>query len=289
MKRLAITLCVATMLATTAFATNALYPTSVEEFTVGEEYRIHKTYQLSRTDDPALIPTDDFERNGLTYTLLDVTRTDTVGVDVIQHTESVTQASSTNNTDTVLTQLSPTLDVTTQDGYVGTLALDVDSVEIVTDGYATGTRDHSATRTYPNLSDSDLSLIPKSVEEDGRTLDLADIQWEESLQSDGIGGTVTRYTATATYTGTSTYQYATGYTVTANYTGEVAKTDVDIVEYTAMFGGTVTAEEVVELPEIAASEDDSSNTIFYIVGGGATVLILGYGVYLLIKRKRGTT
>ncbi len=283
MKRLAITLCVATMLATTAFASNATYPTSVEEFAVGEEYRIHKTYQLSRIDDPTLIPTEDFERNGLTYTLLDVTRTDTVGVDVIQHTEPVAQPSKTKNEEEILTQLAPTLDVTTNEGYIGTLMLDETSMKVTTDGYATGSRNHSANRTYPNLSDSDLSLIPKTVEEDGRTLNLADIQWTESLHSDGIGGTVTRYTANASYTGTSSYQYATGYTVTANYTGEVAKTDVDIVEYTAIFGGTATPEEI---PEESDSATDK-NLIYplCIVGGGATILLVGTGVALLLKRK----
>ena len=62
--------------------------------------------------------------------------------------------------------------------------------------------------------------------------------------SDGAGGTVTRYTATASYTGTSTSRYATGYTVTANYTGEVAKTGCDMVTYTAIFGSTEAPEEV---------------------------------------------
>ena len=55
---------------------------------------------------------------------------------------------------------------------------------------------------------------------------------------------MTRYTATASYTGTSTSRYATGYTVTANYTGEVAKTGCDMVTYTAIFGSTEAPEEV---------------------------------------------
>ena len=51
----------------------------------------------------------------------------------------------------------------------------------------------------------------------GKSLTLADVQWSrDPEQTDGAGGTVTRYTATASYTGTtSSYQYATGYTVTA--------------------------------------------------------------------------
>ena len=52
------------------------YPISVEEYTYGDfdELRINKTYQLSLSDDPSLIPTEDFTRNGRHYYLLDMTR-----------------------------------------------------------------------------------------------------------------------------------------------------------------------------------------------------------------------
>ncbi len=48
------------------------YPVSVEEYTYGDfdELRINKTYQLSLADDPSLIPTEDFIRNGRRYSAL---------------------------------------------------------------------------------------------------------------------------------------------------------------------------------------------------------------------------
>ena len=69
------------------------YPISVEEYTYGDfdELRINKTYQLSLSDDPSLIPTEDFIRNGRRYYLLDMTRKDEVGVDIQTHTETVTK------------------------------------------------------------------------------------------------------------------------------------------------------------------------------------------------------
>lgn len=94
-------------------------------------------------------------------------------------------------------------------------------------GYKTSTKNLSATRTYPSLSDADLDLIPKTTTDGGKTLTLADVQWA----SDG-----TYYTATAKYTGTSSSRHATGYTVSATYTGEVAKTECSVVTYTAIFG-----------------------------------------------------
>ena len=222
------------------------YPISVEEYTYGEaeEPRINKVYQLSLSDDPSGIPTEDFVRNGRRYYLLDMTRKNEVGVDTKPHIETVTQASSTDDMETILQQLSAELEVTTEDGYTGTLQLDHTTVKVTVDGYATKTQALSASRNYPNLSEADVSLIPKSIEENGKTLTLADAQWDSTEQIDGVGGIITRYTATASYTGTSSSRYATGYTVTADYTGEVAKPDCDVVTYTCLLYTSDAADEL---------------------------------------------
>jgi len=211
------------------------YPIEVQEYMEGDNPRIKKVYQLSLNEDPAGIPTGDFERDGRLYYLLDMTRKDEVGVDTQPHTETVTLDSDTGKLEEVLKRLDPELELTTEDGYTGTLALDYTSVTVEAAGYATKTRTLSATRTYPNLSDADISLIPKTVEDSGKTLTLADVQWESAEQME-TGVAVIRYTATATYGGTSSTQYATGYTVTASYVGEVARTDCKVVTYTAIFG-----------------------------------------------------
>ena len=210
---------------------SAYYPISVEEYTYGDfdELRINKTYQLSLADDPSLIPTEDFIRNGRRYYLLDMTRKDEVGVDIQTHTETITQASDTNNLETILQRLDAEMEVTTEDGYVGILRLDHTSVQVTTDGYATKTSTLTASRSYPNLSEADTSLIPKSIEDKGKTLTLGDVKWSESMDVDGEGNPVTRYTATASYTGTASSRYATGYTVSASYTGEVSKAPMAVV------------------------------------------------------------
>ena len=125
---------------------------------------------------------------------------------------------------------------------------------MTTDGYATKTNTLSASRSYPNLSEADVSLIPKSIEDKGKTLTLGDVKWSESMDVDGEGNPVTRYTATASYTGTSTSRYATGYTVSANYTGEVSKANCAVVTYTAIFGSEKAPEE-----SKAPGSDDKHN------------------------------
>lgn len=163
------------------------YPISVEEYTYGvlDELRVKKVYQLSLSDDPSLIPTGDFERNGLWFTLLDMTRKNEVGVDTQPYTETVTRPSKTNDMAQVLQALEAEMEVTTSEGYAGTLHLDHTSVQVKTDGYATRTNNLSATRSYPNLSDADVSLVPKSIEDKGKTLTLADVQWSEAQYADG--------------------------------------------------------------------------------------------------------
>lgn len=125
------------------------YPISVDEYTYGEleEPRINKVYQLSLSDDPSLIPTEDFERDGLWFTLLDMTRKNEVGVDTQPYTETVTRPSKTNDMAQVLQALEAEMEVTTAEGYAGTLHLDHTSVQVKTDGYATKTNNLSATRT----------------------------------------------------------------------------------------------------------------------------------------------
>lgn len=257
MKRILIVACVLALLmagCTPALAAEAsesqepvkscYYPIAVDSYTSGplDELRISKTYQLSIDDDPRGIPTEDFDSYGRHYFLVDMIRENDVGVDTKPHTETVTLASDTSQMDAILQRLDAEMEFTTEDGYTGVLKLDHTSVKVEADGYKTSTRPVSASRVYPGLSDADVSLIPKTITDSGRTLTLADVQWTESAGTDGEGNPATRYAATATYTGTASSQYATGYTVTADYSGEVAKTDCSMVTYTAIFGST-------EIPE----------------------------------------
>ena len=256
-KHMALLLCALMVLASCAtlpaLAAEQHYPVSVEEYTYGplDEPRINKVYQLSLSDDPSGIPTGDFDRNGRHYYLLDMVRKDEVGVDTQPHTETITMDSDTGDLAEVLKRLDAQMEVTTEDGHTGTLVLDHTSVKVEVKGYKTSSRSLSATRTYPSLSDADLSLIPTTITDGGKTLTLADVQWA----SDG-----TYYTATAKYTGSSSSRHATGYTVRASYTGEVAKTNCEVVTYTAIFGSTKLEEPVpTPVPEPTPNGEPSGN------------------------------
>lgn len=130
-----------------ALAAEQHYPVSVEEYTYGplDELRINKIYQLSLSDDPSGIPTEDFDRNGRHYYLLDMVRKDEVGVDTQPHTETVTMDSDTGDLAEVLKRLDAQMEVTTEDGHTGTLVLDHTSVKVEVKGYTEPVR-------HPDLS-----------------------------------------------------------------------------------------------------------------------------------------
>lgn len=222
----------------TETAAPALYPAEVSEYAEGDARRISKIYILAAEDDPADIPTVAFEREDYVYALLDLTRQDNAKTDAKLHTKPVTVDSKSKELEQILPLLPTTKEITTEDGYTGVLTLDATTIKVEAAGYGTSSRTVTATRSYPNLSDADTAFVPKTTDDSGRTLELADVQWQEA------GGF---YHATATYTGTATSKYATGYTVTASYSGEVSKTTSDTLTYTAIFGGTpISAEEMAE-------------------------------------------
>ena len=237
---------------TTPEAAPTIYPAEVRASEENGIPRLEKVYYLTAKDDPASIPTADFEREGRTYTLLDILKNDQTETHTIDHIEVITQESKTKDMAEIIKVLEPELEISTEDGYTGVLALDYTTIAVEAAGYKTSSRTVSATRTYPNLSDADVSLIPKSVEENGRTLTLANVDWQEAAADHADGYTLPlRYNAVATYTGTATSKYATGYTVTAEYKGEITKTSCDTIIYTVVFSS-------MDAVEVAG--EDSGNT-----------------------------
>lgn len=259
-----------------------MYPAEVRASEENGISRLEKVYYLTADDDPALIPTEDFEREGMTYTLLDLLKNDRRETDTKDYTEVLTLDSETKDLAEIIKTLEPELAVVTEDGYEGILTPDYPSITVEAAGYKTSSRTVSASRQYPNLSDADISLIPKSIEDSGRTLTLADVNWQEAA-TDYVDGSdiALRYTANATYTGTATSKSATGYTVIVSYSGEVTKTNCDTIVYTAVFSASGSN----------AEENTMDKRLLLIPAGAVALGAAGYGGYKGYKhhqnKKRG--
>ena len=265
-----------------------LYPAEVRTSEENGMIRLEKVYYLSTRDDPAAIPTGDFDREGRHYTLLDVLKNDLSETDSKDYIEVVTLDSSTKDMAEIIKTLEPEREIATEDGYTGILKPDYTKITVEAAGYKNNSWTVSATRTYPNLSDADASLIPKTITDSGRTLTLAGVDWQEAGEF---------YNAIASYTGTASGRSVTGYTVSVEYSGEVTKTSRDTVIYTAVFSAenashgethldpepTATPEggepQQTQPPEPAQDSGGSvaGKIVVTALAGIAALAIIGYG------------
>ena len=245
------------------------YPTSVTRSEDGTEIR--KVYDLSPEQDPAGIPRSDFEQDGFHYTLTDLLQQELPEHESRQHTETVSLESKSKDMESILTLLPQEKEFVTEDGLSGTLSLQLDTVQVAAAGYGSSTRQVSATRSYPNLASQDTASIPKSIEEDGRTLTLQNIDW----RTDNTTG----------MSGYATSSYVTGYTVTADYTGTVSRIALNRVRYVAIFEG-----EPLE-PTVPMEEPGDGlaqfNWVAILLPLGVVFAVGGViGACLFVKRRR---
>ena len=268
------------------------YPTSVTRSEDGVQIR--KVYDLGPDEDPAGIPRSDFEQEGYHYTLTDLLKQEAPEREERFHTETVTLDSKSKDMESVLSLLPAQREFTTEDGLTGMLSLKLDTVNVEVAGYGSSTRQVSATRSYPNLSGQDTSYIPKEITDNGRTLELASIDWQTDNTANEDGYAVAdRYTAIATYTGSATSSYVKGYVVTADYSGTVSKIALNKVRYVAIFEGTpLNPVEPEPIPEPSDEVQEPAAPVqfhwAYVLAPLGVIAAAGAGVGVaLFLKKRG--
>lgn len=290
-----LSLALAAALAPAAFAAPPpapCYPASVTRSEDGGQIR--KVYDLGPEDDPAGISRSDFEQDGFRYTLTDLLKQEAPEREERFHTETVTLDSKSKDMESVLALLPAQREFTTEDGLTGVLSLKLDTVNVEVSGYGSSTRQVSATRSYPNLSGQDTSYIPKEITDNGRTLELASIDWQTDNTANEDGYAIAdRYTAIATYTGSATSSYIKGYVVTADYSGTVSRIALNKVRYVAIFEGTpLTPVEPEPSPEPSDAVQEPAAPIpfhwgYVLVPLGVVALVgAGVGAALFIKKRR---
>ncbi len=274
MKKTAVSVIAILGMAVSVFAAAPLEPNEVTKELTGDMQTIKKVYVLPKSQNTDVIPKDSFTENEVEYAFTKLVTQNSAKEDVKEHTETISIHTSTSNTQTVISKFEPTMEITTDDGYAGTLKFDYTTLNVVTSGYGKQNYTITETRSYPNLMDADTSLVPKIINKDGATLNLTNISWQ-SAANDNVDGQefAVRYTANATYSGTGTKTYSTGYTATAMYKGDVKKLDNDTVTYTAIF------------TEVTKPNHFISYWWAYLLGliglSGS-----GYGVYRIIRKRK---
>lgn len=297
-KRLAVLLLALSTFAISALADDALTPQEIVQSTVDDYTVVEKIYVLPKGSDEALIPTESYTENEVEYEYVETKVHDNAEEDTKDHVENISYHTSTNDAEAVIALFAPTAEITTEDGYFGILAFDHSTLELTPAGYSSRKFTVTEERSYPNLASADTSLVPKTINKDGTTLTLANIEWVTAAD-ETISGTdvAIRYTANAIYTGTETKTYVNGYTASADYKGTVTKVINDTVTYTAVFKEVKeTTEPMINIDPTNNNENkkDTANEktnktrgiVFASLFGASALAGGGYAVYRVIRKKR---
>ena len=264
----------------TVFA--AEYPSQVSYNLNNGIFEVRKTYEMQVDEEPSAQVKQGFEQDGYSFVLTDMLRQELPERQSKAYTENVTVSSDSKELTAILPLLADTKEITTEDGFAGTLKLDTSTITVEPAGYKNNSWTVSATRTYPNLSSMDLEYIPKTTTENGRTLNFSTVDWRtdntENVDDDTIGN---RFSAVVTYTGTASSRNVTGYTVTAQYSGEVEKVSLDKVQYVAVFHGTPIA------PQEVAKEPVMDWRYLAIPGGLVLLCLAGFIAAKIKNKKKG--
>jgi len=285
-----IILLTAWMLLSTTAASAAEYPSHVSYSMENGIFEVRKVYEMPVDQEPSMQAKQSFEQDGYSFVLTDMLRQELPEHQSKAYAETVTVNSKSKDLTAILPLLAETKAVTTEDGFTGTLRLNTDSIKVEPAGYKNNSWTVSAIRTYPNLSNMDLEFIPKTITENGRTLQFADVQWRtdntEDIDGDPIGD---RFTAVVTYTGTASSKNVTGYTVTAQYSGEVEKIALDKVQYVAIFHGKPLVPVIEEaVPETEANVAATDWRYIAIPAALLALCVVGF-VAAKIKTRKGST
>jgi hypothetical protein len=279
---------------------SALYPSDVRGVLENGIRWIIKTYELGADESPDGIDRENFRLDGWRYDLTDILKNETIVADTREHAETVTINTGTNNTAEIIPMLKPTLEYASADGYAGTLALDIASIRVESAGTKTSNYTVSTVREYPHLSDSDTSLIPKTITEGGRTLTLAEVDWRaQNTETVDYEAMPAGYTAIAAYTAAASKTVVTGYVTTAEYNGTLVKPVEGNTVYTAYFIGTSAGTESesrqgasIPLPAAAGTAAGAGllggAVFFFFLRRNVKVLNLKDGKYVPVGRTRTT-
>lgn len=288
-RHLALSVLLVLSLMTTALAVEV--PVSLVVENLNGQQRIVKTYELPPGTDPETLKEPSFEYDGFSYAWAYTTKDEHTFLETKDVTETVTVETGKKDLDAVLEQLKPSIPY--DDGeFSGELALDHTTITTEAAGYATKSGKVTATKTIGPLDRNDMSYVPATTVKDGRTLTLANVEWQV-IGTDLVGDVLapSSYQAIATYSASTSYQVATGYVSTAEYKGTVTASGVDTITYTVVYVGT---EIVPETPQPTEQVKHQGGPLF---GGNAAAIIgplfiilllaalAGGGVYLYLHRK----
>lgn len=277
LSKLALCLLLAMSLTVSAFA--AQVPDSLVAENLNGQQRLVKTYTLSPEVDPDELKEEDFSYDGYLYTWAYTTKVEHPYLESKTVTETVTVNTAKNDLAQILAELSPSMPYE-KGGFSGELALDHTTLSTEASGYTTKYSKTTETKVIGNLDRNDMSYVPATTVKNGKTLTLANVEWQvtgTALVGEAL--VPAQYQAVATYSASSSYQAATGYVTTAEYHGTVTSEGVDSITYTVVYTGS----EIVPVKTHIWDNDSLAAPLLIIA---AVLLCAGIAAAALILLRR---
>ena len=235
LRHLALCLLLTLSLMTSAFA--AEVPDSFVTQNLNGQQQLVKTYTLSPEIDPEILKEPSFEYDGFLYTWAYTTKSENPFMETKEAVQTITVETSKNDLALILEQLEPSMDYN-EDGFQGELALDHTSLVTEASSYTTKYSKTTETKVIGNLDRNDMSYVPATTVKNGRTLSLANVDWQvtgTALVGEAL--VPSQYQAVATYSASNSYKAATGYVTTAEYRGTVSAEGIEDITYTVVYTG----------------------------------------------------
>ena len=244
LRHLALCLLLVLSMATSAFA--AEVPETFVTENLNGQQRLVKTYTLAPDIDPDTLKEPSFEYDGFTYTWAYTTKEEHPFLETKDVVEVITVETAKNDLTQILAELAPSIEY--DDGsFSGELSLDHTTLTTEAAGYTTKYSKTTETKVITNLDRNDMSYVPATTVKNGKTLSLANVDWQvtgTALVGESL--VPSQFQAVATYSANSSYQVATGYVTTAEYHGEATSEGIKSITYTVVYTGT---EILPEIPD----------------------------------------
>ena len=215
LSKLALCLLLAMSLTVSAFA--AQVPDSLVAENLNGQQRLVKTYTLSPEVDPDELKEEDFSYDGYLYTWAYTTKVEHPYLESKTVTETVTVNTAKNDLAQILAELSPSMPYE-KDGFSGELALDHTTLSTEASGYTTKYNKTTETKVIGNLDRNDMSYVPATTVKNGKTLTLANVEWQVTGTA-LVGEALVPAQYQAEYHGTVTSEGVANITYTVVYTG----------------------------------------------------------------------
>jgi hypothetical protein len=267
-------LCLLLVLSLASTALAAETPASMQFENLNGQQRAVLTYTLAPDIDPDTLIEDSIEYDGFRYTWAYTTKEEHPYQEVKTVTQTVTVETAKKDLSVILAELAPTI-AYDDGGYIGTLALDHTTLSTKAAGYANRSSTVTETKVIGGLDRNDMSYIPATTVKNGKTLSLSNVEWQ--IMGTALVGEVLvpcQYQAVATYSGSSSYQVATGYVTTADYVGEVVSSGIKDVTYTVVYTGT----EIIP----PAPESQPSGAGSFLHGNPLRLTLFAIGLLLIV-------